>query len=144
MLASLDLQAVPFVACAVAEKLGPSPRPADVDWIAWAPPLEDTLPNPVLARMIPGFRPAFASDDFLVQLRAAEAGVGAIFLGRLRLRFARETPLVEIRVQGIPEVASSLHLVGAKSALAIPRVRAVADFLAGELHRAETRPATAR
>ncbi len=144
VLASLELQAVPFVACAVAEKLGPSPRPADVDWIAWAPPLEDTLPNPVLARMIPGFRPAFASDDFLVQLRAAEAGVGAIFLGRLRLRFARETPLVEIRVQGIPEVASSLHLVGAKSALAIPRVRAVADLLAGELHRAETRPATAR
>jgi hypothetical protein len=36
---------------------------------------------------IPGFRPVFAADDFLVQLRAAEAGIGAIILSSFRSRF---------------------------------------------------------
>jgi hypothetical protein len=36
----------------------------------------------------------FASDDFIVQRRAAEAGVGAIFLGKARHRHARESVLV--------------------------------------------------
>ena len=62
---------------------------ADVDWIAWAPPFEQLSPNPELASLIPNFRPAFTTDDFLVQLRAAEAGIGAIFLARARHRFFR-------------------------------------------------------
>lgn len=125
-------EAVPFVARAVAERLGPSPKPADVDWIAWAPPLDEMQPNPMLQKMIPGFRPSFASDDFLVQLRAAEVGLGAMFLGRAKHRFAQETTLVPIRVQGIPPVSTALHLVGATRALEIPRVRAVADMLRAE------------
>jgi len=35
---------------------------------------------------------------------------------------------------------ASLYLVSTKSALAIPRVRAVADLLAEELANAETKP----
>ena len=108
---------------------------ADIGWIGWAPPLEHVMPNPQLAARIPGFRPVFASDDFLVQLRAAEAGVGAILLGRIRSPRAVPTTLVEMKLDLGP-VTSSLHLVCARSSLAIPRVRAVADLLADELTRA--------
>lgn len=137
-LATLELKAAPFAHEALARKLGPSPAPADVPWIAWAPPLDDTPPNSALARMIPGFAPAFASDDFLVQYRAAELGLGAIFLARMHHRFSQPTPLVELSVRGIPVVPSGLHLVCARTALDIPRIRAVADALAAELRHVRT------
>jgi DNA-binding transcriptional LysR family regulator len=104
---------------------------ADVAWIAWPRSHAQLPPNPQLAARIPGFRPAFASDDFLVQLRAAEAGVGAIILGQLRSPRALPTPLVELAID--LAMRSTLHLVAARAALAIPRVRAVADFFAAEL-----------
>ena len=106
--------------------------------IGWAPPLDHLSPNPELARLIPGFRPIFASDDFLVQLRAAEAGIGAIFLGRARHRFSASS-LVELDVD-FGNLKRSLHLVCAKRALDIPRVRAVADLLARELEKASEPP----
>jgi DNA-binding transcriptional LysR family regulator len=116
---------------------------ADVDWVAWAPPMDHLPPNPQLAARIPGFRPAFASDDFLVQLRAAEAGAGAILLGRYRSRRALPTPLVEMKLDLGP-LRSSMQLVSARASLAIPRVRAVADLLAAELAQDERRPRPAR
>lgn len=114
---------------------------ADVAWVAWAPPLDQVPPNPQLAALIPGFRPTFASDDFLVQLRAAEAGVGAILLGRWRNRLALPTPLLEMKLDLGPR-SSTLHLLAARTSLAIPRVRAVAELLAEEL--TATRPRRAR
>jgi DNA-binding transcriptional LysR family regulator len=110
--------------------------PADIAWIGWAPPFEHLSPNPELTRRIPGFRPSFASDDFVVQIRAAEEGAGAIFLGRVRHRFSRATTLEELDVDLGVKLTSSMHIVCAKSALDIPRVRAVADLLAGELKHA--------
>ena len=107
---------------------------ADVGWIGWAPPFEHISPNPQLAARIPGFRPVFASDDFLVQVRAAEAGVGAILLGQFRSRRALPTTLVSLKLE--TKTTSSLHLVCARSSLSIPRVKAVADLLAKELEEA--------
>lgn len=132
-LLALELSARPFVARDYAARFSAPPRIADVDWIAWAPPLDALQPNPTLARLIPDFRPSFASDDFLVQMRAAEAGLGAIFLAALEHRFVRETGLVELKVAGLPPVPSGLYLVCAKSALSISRIRAVADLLIAEL-----------
>ena len=57
-------------------------------------PLDHLSPNPELAKLIPGFRPSFSSDDFLVQQRAAQEGLGAIFLGKLTHRFSKSS-LVE-------------------------------------------------
>ena len=85
--------------------------------------------------MRPGFRPSFASDDFLVQLRAADAGVGAMFLSRIEHRFSRPARLVELDVD-LGDLRTALYLASARSALAIPRVRAVADALAAEMARA--------
>lgn len=135
---SLHFDAVAHASRAYAEKLPRKAKLADVDFIGWAPPLDHLPPNPELARLIPGFSPSFASDDFLVQLRAAEAGLGAIFLGRVRHRFSpREPTLVELDLD-FPPVPSSLHLVAAKSALGIPRVAAVAERLAAVLASADT------
>ena len=83
---------------------------ADVGWIGWAPPFEDAPPNPQLGARIPGFRPVFASDDYLVQLRAAEAGVGAIVLGRMRSPRSLPSRLVEMKLD-FGKVTTSLHLV---------------------------------
>lgn len=113
-------------------------RLSDVGWIGWAPPLEHLPPNPQLAAAIPGFRPVFASDDYLVQVRAAEAGVGAILSSRFRPRLALPTRLVAMNLD-VGKVTASMHLVCARSSLSIPRVRAVADLLAGEMRPA--RPA---
>jgi DNA-binding transcriptional LysR family regulator len=130
-LASIDVPVGVFAAARYTKKLPKKPRAADIAWIAWAPPLDHISPNPELARMIPAFRPAFASDDYVVQLRAAEAGVGAMLLGRTQHRFAAPR-LVEIDV-GLTLPKRRLHLAAARSALAIPRVRAVADLLLAEL-----------
>lgn len=137
VVASLAFEAAPFAAASYAATLPKRAEVSEVDWIAWAPPLDHLSPNPELARLIPGFTAAFTSDDFLVQLRAAEVGLGAIFLGRVKHRFARASNLVEIDVK-LPPIPSELHLVCARSALAIPRIRAVAELLAAELARADT------
>jgi DNA-binding transcriptional LysR family regulator len=141
-LAKLELEVAPFVSADYARTLPRRARLADVAWIAWAPPFDHLSPNPELARYIPGFRPVFASDDFLIQLRALDAGLGAMFLGRVEHRFTSTARLVELDV-GLPLLKSTLYLAAANGALAIPRVRAVADLLTTELNRAIPKKKTA-
>lgn len=131
-----------FAAEAYVRSLPAKPTLADIGWIGWAPPLDHISPNPELARLIPGWQPVFSSDDYLVQLRAAEVGLGAIFLGRGRHRFSTST-LVEITSITLPPIQRSVQLICARTALEIPRVRAVAELLAGEL-RAASEPARRR
>jgi DNA-binding transcriptional LysR family regulator len=113
------------------------PRPCrlgDVDWVGWAPPLDHLMPNAFLAARIPGFRPTFAADDYIVQTRAAESGVGAMIFAGPRSRFALPTPLVKVPL-AFGKLTTSLHLVAARGSLAVPRIAAVADILARELAR---------
>jgi DNA-binding transcriptional LysR family regulator len=121
-----------YAAPSLADRIPQNARLSDVPWIAWAPPFEDLAPNPQLAKLIPGFEPVFAATDYLVQIRAAEAGVGAIVFDRSVLRFPLPLPLVELDLS-FGTIVSSLHLICARSALAIPRVKAVADVLTKEL-----------
>lgn len=131
-----------YGSAALAATLPAKPTPADVPWIAWAPPFEELPPNPQLAQLIPGFVPVFAADDYIVQIRAAEAGVGAVFLDRLTSRFATPSPLVPLPLS-FGKLSSTMHLVCARASLEIPRVKAVAELLAKELTASEraTRPA---
>jgi len=138
-LATLEVGIAAFGSEAYARTLPRPAKPSDVAWIGWAPPFEDLAPNPELARMIPSFRPAFASDDFLVQQRAAEEGLGAIFLGLVEHRFS-QTRLVQLDVS-LPPLRRSLHLACARRVLEIPRVRAVADLLVAELARTKPKGA---
>jgi len=126
-----------FVSKSYAAKLPKKPSMRDIDFIAWAPPFESFAPNPQLQQMVPGFRPAFASDDYIVQLRAAEAGVGAIFMQKVRHRFNRESHLVPLGLELGPHAKSSFHVVCAKSALGVARIRAIAELVAAELVYAE-------
>ena len=109
---------------------------ADVDWIAWAPPHDHLPPTRQLEEIIPGFKPVFTSDNFLVQWRAANAGIGAIILADVRHRFSAPSSLVKLKLDLGAYSTSELHLVCAKSALDIPRVRAVAELLTAELQAA--------
>lgn len=132
----------PVVAVATREYIATLPKKytlRDIGWIAWAPPLDQVPPNPQLAAAIPGFQPAFASDDYLVQVRAAETGAGAIVSTRLHYRRAPPSPLVELEVSlGAPPAKT--HVVAARAALSVPRVRAVAELLARELESTRARP----
>ncbi len=132
---TLDFRNAAFVAKALAARLPRRPRLHDVPWIAWAPPYDHLPPNPELQDLVPGFAPAFASDHFLVNLAAAEAGLGAIILARARHRFSRASSLVPLDLDLGPHNSGAIHLVCARSALDIPRIRVVVDLLAAELER---------
>ena len=132
-----------YVSKDYAAKLPKRPSVADLDFIAWAPPFESFPPNPQLAALIPNFRPAFSCDDYIVQLRAAEAGLGAIFMGKVRHRFNQSSSLVPIGLDLGPNAQGELHVVCAKSALGVARIRAVAELLADELRHAEKLSAAA-
>ncbi len=134
--ASMETELHVYVAKHVAAAL-PKRRLAlgDLDWVAWAPPYDDVPPNPQLRALIPDFRPSFTTDNFLIMVQAAEAGLGAIILGRPHHRFARHTDMVPLDIPLGAQSTSTLHLVCAKSALDVPRVKAVADLLTDELQR---------
>ncbi len=66
-----------------------------------------------------------------MQWRAAEAGLGAIFLGGTQHRFSRQSPLVPIELD--LEIFDSTYLVMAKTMLGVPRVRVVLERLLAEL-----------
>ncbi len=108
---------------------------ADVGWIAWSRPFDVLPPNPQLEALIPDFQPVFTSDNFLVQHRAAEEGLGATIRGMVRHRFSAPTNLVPLNLDLGPFARSDLFLVSAKSALDTARIRTVADLLAKELQR---------
>jgi DNA-binding transcriptional LysR family regulator len=135
VIASVELAIDAYASQAYAERLPRKPALADVDWVAWAPPFEGLAPSAQLAAELPGFLPSFTADDFLVQLGAAEAGAGAIILGSLPHRFARRS-LVRLDLDFAGFARPTLYLVAAKSALAIPRIRAVANLLVAELRHA--------
>jgi DNA-binding transcriptional LysR family regulator len=129
VLMEVEFEYAAWVSNALAKRLPKHPRPRDVPWVGWAPPFEELPPQPMLESIIPGFVPAFTSDNFLVNLSAAEAGAGAIVLGRVTHRFSRARGIVPIDLDMGAAKRGVLCLVCAKSALDIPRVRLVADLL---------------
>ncbi|WNG47556.1 LysR family transcriptional regulator [Archangium minus] len=132
---ALEFENTVCVSKSLAAKLPRKPSLSDLPWIAWSPPLDTLPPNPQLEELIPGFTPAFTSDNYLVQLAAAEAGIGAMVMARFRHRFSRPTSLVPLSIDLGPYQRSTLHLVCAKSALDIPRVRRVSELLVSELEK---------
>jgi DNA-binding transcriptional LysR family regulator len=133
-LASVQVQGAILVSRAYARRLPRQAGLADLDWIAWAPPFENTPPNPQLAALLgERFRPVFTSNDYLVQLAALQAGVGAMVLGRRFHRLSRVHELVELPIDLGPASRTTFHLVVAKRMVDVPRIRAFVDVLLGEL-----------
>lgn len=116
-------------------KLPKRPKFSDLPWVAWAPPFEAVTPNPQLRQLIPNFVPAFTADNYLVQIAAAEAGIGAVVRPLVRHRFMRPSALVPLNIDLGPYRTSPVHLVCARSALDIARVRKVIELIETELFR---------
>jgi DNA-binding transcriptional LysR family regulator len=133
--ASLSFEVGAFASAAYAATLKKRPKLRDIAFVGWPSSLDHLSPNAELREAIPGFRAAFASDDFIVQSRAAEAGLGAIVLADLRYPGSFTSKLVRLEVDLGPHAKSQVHLVAAKSGLGVPRIRAVAELLAAELAR---------
>lgn len=141
-LASVEEPVAAFASRAYVKSLPPSPSLADIDWIAWPASHAEVPPNPQLAARIPDFSPAFTADDFLVQMRAAELGAGAVVLSSRTSRIAGKSALVPLPI-ALGPMKVGIYLVCARSALAVPRVRAVADLLTAELSPAARVPRAA-
>ena len=74
----------------------------------------------------------FASDDFLVQQRAAELGVGALVLTELRTRFDPPPVLTKLALD-FRGMTGTIQIACARSSLAVPRIAAVAELLVADL-----------
>ena len=132
---TLDIVNGVFVSKELKARLSRKVTLQELPWVAWAPPFDAVPPNPQLESLIPGFTPSFTADNFLVLLAAAEAGLGAMVLPDMPHRFKRATRLVPLEVDLGPFAQSQTHLVCARSALDIPRVRRVSELLLEEFKR---------
>lgn len=104
----------------------------DIDWIAWAGEREMLSPNPELAARIPGFRPAFTSDDYSVQVAACQSGVGAMILLKASHRLKRPGELVELKLEPPTSLRAELTIICHKRMVDLPKVRTVLDLLRQE------------
>ena len=107
---------------------------ADLDWITWSDSLKEVPPRPMLEKLIPNFKPAFASDDYLVQKAAAVAGMGALIMGYPAMQSPEKSGLVEIDI-GITLPDNKFYIVCAKSMQYVPRVAVTAGELIAYLAR---------
>lgn len=124
-----------YAAKTYAAKLPPRPGIADLDWICWATPYGDLQINQELSALIPDFKPAFTSDDYIVQIAACKAGVGAMILPQVLHHYAglREwEKLQELDIDLGPAAVGSLYLVCHKRHRHLPKVQLVIDFISKE------------
>lgn len=139
-----DLQAVltigaelgVFASADYARSVPCNPRVQDIAWVTWAPPYEHLPPRPQLETMIPGFVPAFASNDYIIQQRAVAEGLGAMILARVRDPYRKEPPLVELDVK-LPLPRQEMYVVCARTMRWVPRVQLLIDELRRALERVE-------
>ncbi|MDO9053057.1 MAG: LysR family transcriptional regulator [Gallionella sp.] len=124
-----------YVSKAYAARLSSSPCIADLDWICWSASYDEMLTNQELSALIPNFKPAFTSDDFIVQMAACKAGVGAMILPQVLHHYAglRELhKLQELDIDLGPSAVGSLYLVCHKRHRYLPKVQLVMDFISME------------
>ncbi|QFY42790.1 LysR family transcriptional regulator [Candidatus Methylospira mobilis] len=107
-------------------------RPADLDWICWAAPYDNLLTNRALRALIPNFKPAFTSDDFIVQIAACKAGVGAMLLPQLLRGYADFRELQELNIDLDSDAPGNLYLVCHKRHHQLPKVQWVINFISRE------------
>lgn len=128
---------VPVAAFATPAYVSSLPDPcslADVGWITSCFPYLHVPPRPQLEALIPNFKPAFASDNYLVQQRACELGLGAAILADFTHPLRRLMGLKRVPLR-LPFPDSETFLVSPKSLQSVPRVRAVTDALMREFNQ---------
>ena len=122
-----------YVGANYAMSLKENPDLADLNWICWAAPYDELRSNQELRALIPGLKPAFTSDDLIVQLAACKAGVGAMILPELLHRYSSELHgLQQIDIDLGAGAIGSLYLVCHKRRRHLPKVQLVMDYICGE------------
>jgi DNA-binding transcriptional LysR family regulator len=108
---------------------------SNLDWICWAAPYDQLRINQELAALIPNFKAAFASDDWLVQVAACKAGVGAMFLPQALHRHSglqELSALQELDLDLGPTAIGLLYLVCHKRHRYLPKVELVLGLISEE------------
>lgn len=124
-----------YTSKAYAAKLPSHLSIADLDWICWSASYDGLRTNQELSALIPNFKPVFTSDDFIVQMAACKAGVGAMILPQVLHHHAglRELQaLHELDIDLGPGAVGSLYLVCHKRHRHLPKVQLVMDFISSE------------
>lgn len=124
-----------YASRAYASKLPAHPGMADLDWICWAEPYGDQRTNQDLETLIENFKPAFTSDDYIVQLAACRAGVGAMILPKGFQYYAGlggMKALQELDIDLGPDAIGTLYLVCHKRHRYLPKVKLVIDYVSRE------------
>lgn len=107
---------------------------AALDWIAWAKPHTHAFPNAQLEALIPQFVPVMASNDYLVQMRACELGLGAMVLpDEARVLAPRGLVRVPVIERDFDALRGQFHLVCTRSMRHVPRVAAVIEGIVAML-----------
>jgi len=124
-----------YVSKAYAAQLTAQARVGDLDWICWAAPYDEQQINQELSALIPDFKPAFTSDDYVVQIAACKAGVGAMILPQVLHHYAGLRELYELQELDIdlgPRAVGNLFLVCHKRHRYLPKVQLVIDLISRE------------
>jgi DNA-binding transcriptional LysR family regulator len=124
-----------YASKAYAAQIPARPCLADLDWICWAAPYAELRTNQELSALIPDFKPAFSSDDFIVQMAACKAGVGAMILPQVLHQYSVLRELHELQELDIdlgPGAVGSLYLVCHKRHHPLPKVQLVMDYISRE------------
>lgn len=121
-----------YASKAYAARLPQKPGLADLDWICWAAPYDDLRINQELSALIPDFKPAFTSDDYIVQTAACKAGVGAMILPQVLHRHASLRELQELDIELGPDAVGYLYVVCHKRHHRLPKVQLVMDLVSRE------------
>ncbi len=129
ILAELRCPVAAYASPAYVQQLPAKPRLDEIDWIVWAPPYEHMQVNQALAAAMPDFRPVFSSDDYLVQVAACRAGVGAMVMAVAPHEHALINGLHRLDISLGPAAQAELYLVAHRRAADLPKTRFVADAL---------------
>jgi DNA-binding transcriptional LysR family regulator len=124
-----------FTSQSYAERHSSYSNLADLDWICWAAPYDELLTNQALKALIPNLKPAFTSDDYIVQIAACKAGVGAMLLPALLRQYQSFRELQEWNIDLGSDAVGSLYLVCHKRHHQLPKVQLVMNFIAEEFAR---------
>ena len=142
VLARLSFKVGVFVSASLKEELmnkraSKRVKASTLPWVTWGYPMEHIEPRPTLEARFDDFKIGFASNDYLAQQRAAECGLGAMIVGKVKHRFSPWASLVEIETDLPLNAAHEMYIVCARSMKDVPRVRAVFNLLCDELEYAE-------
>lgn len=124
-----------YTSRAYAARLPARPKITDLDWICWAAPYDELQTNKELSALMPDFKPAFTSDNFIVQIAACKAGAGAMILPQVLHQYEglRELrKLQELDIDLGTEVVGSLYMVCHKRRHHLPKVQLVMDLISKE------------